>query len=47
VKSHVSYYRWFSMTAYRLGEPSRALSLWEEGCRRHPNLSNEPGPWKQ
>ncbi|WP_042142718.1 lipopolysaccharide assembly protein LapB [Paucisalibacillus sp. EB02] len=47
VKSHISYYRWFSMTAYRLGEPSKALSLWEEGCRRHPNLSDEQGPWKE
>ncbi|MEN2768514.1 tetratricopeptide repeat protein [Ornithinibacillus xuwenensis] len=45
VISHISYYRWYSMTAYRLGEPSKALSLWEEGCRRHPLLSEETGPW--
>ncbi|HAM81622.1 tetratricopeptide repeat protein [Ornithinibacillus bavariensis] len=45
VKSHISYYRWYSMTAYRLGEPAKALALWEEGCRRHPKLSEEEGPW--
>jgi tetratricopeptide (TPR) repeat protein len=45
VKSHISYYRWYSMTSYRLGEPSKALALWEEGCRRHPKLSEEEGPW--
>ncbi|GGA67392.1 tetratricopeptide repeat protein [Ornithinibacillus halotolerans] len=45
VKSHISYYRWYSTTAYRLGEPAKALNLWEEGCRKHPNLSKEEGPW--
>ncbi|WP_047980806.1 tetratricopeptide repeat protein [Ornithinibacillus contaminans] len=45
VNSHISYFRWYSMTAFRLGEPSKALSLWEEGCRRFPKLSEEDGPW--
>lgn len=47
VKSHISYYRWYSMTAYRRGEPAKALSLWEEGCHRYPKLANEEGPWSE
>lgn len=46
VKSHISYYRWYSMTIYQLGEPSKALSLWEEGCRRHQRLSPQDVPWE-
>ncbi|MBP1947930.1 tetratricopeptide repeat protein [Virgibacillus litoralis] len=45
VKNHLSYYKWYSVTAYKLGEPSKSLSLWEEGCKKHPNLSQEEGPW--
>ena len=45
LKGHSSYYKWFSIAAYRTGELSRALSLWEEGCRRHPHLSECEGPW--
>lgn len=45
VKNHKSYYKWYSYAAYQLGEPSRALSLWEEGCKKHPALSEENGPW--
>ncbi|MBC5637869.1 hypothetical protein H8S33_13745 [Ornithinibacillus sp. BX22] len=46
VKSHISYYRWYSMTIYHLGEPSKALSIWEEGCRRHQRLSPQEVPWE-
>ncbi|MFC0525497.1 tetratricopeptide repeat protein [Pontibacillus salicampi] len=46
LKGHLSYYKWFSITAYHMGEPSRALRLWEEGCLRHPSLSEQGGPWQ-
>ncbi|MFC3041319.1 tetratricopeptide repeat protein [Virgibacillus xinjiangensis] len=46
MKSHLSYFHWYSVAAYRVGEPAKALSLWEEGCKRHPKLSKEEGPWK-
>ncbi|WP_077328013.1 tetratricopeptide repeat protein [Virgibacillus siamensis] len=44
-KNHLSFYKYYSIAAYKLGEPSKALSLWEEGCRRHPDLSKQDGPW--
>lgn len=40
-----SYYKWYSIAAYHSGHLSKALRLWEEGCKKHPNLSNEEGPW--
>ncbi|TFJ93341.1 tetratricopeptide repeat protein [Lentibacillus salicampi] len=46
VKNHLAYYKWYSISAYKLGRPSKALSLWEEGCRKHPVLADEEGPWK-
>ncbi len=45
VKNHVSYYKWYSIAAYNLGEPSKANSLWEEGCKKHKSLSKEERPW--
>lgn len=45
VKGHLGYYKWYSIAAYRTGSPSKALALWEEGCRRHPALGKEDGPW--
>ncbi|MFD1068220.1 tetratricopeptide repeat protein [Oceanobacillus locisalsi] len=44
-KRRASYYKWFSVTAYKTGNPSKALRLWEEGLKRHPKLSEEEGPW--
>lgn len=46
VKNHPSYYRWYSIALYQVGNPSGALNLWKEGCKRHPKLANEEGPWK-
>lgn len=46
VKNHLAYYKWYSIAAYKLGRPSKALALWEEGCKNHPSLANEEGPWK-
>lgn len=45
VKGHLAYFKWYSISAYRTGELSKALTLWEEGCRRHPVLGKEDGPW--
>ncbi len=45
VMSHLSYFKWYSAAAYQNGDPSKALALWEEGCRKHPKLSKEEGPW--
>jgi tetratricopeptide (TPR) repeat protein len=45
VKNHSSYYRWYSIAAYHLGEPSKSLELWKEGCHIHPHLAKEKGPW--
>ncbi|QHE53537.1 lipopolysaccharide assembly protein LapB [Pontibacillus sp. HMF3514] len=46
LKGHLSYYKWYSISAYNMGEPSKAISLWEEGCLRHPSLSEQGGPWE-
>ncbi|RKQ35552.1 tetratricopeptide repeat protein [Oceanobacillus halophilus] len=45
VKNHASYYRWYSITAFHIGEPAKALQYWKEGCNLHPHLANESGPW--
>ncbi|MBP2078945.1 tetratricopeptide repeat protein [Oceanobacillus polygoni] len=45
VKNHLSYYKWYSVSAYQTGDPGKALALWEEGCKKHPTLSQEDGPW--
>ncbi|WP_173915662.1 lipopolysaccharide assembly protein LapB [Halobacillus sp. Marseille-Q1614] len=39
------YYKWYSIASYQTGKPSRALKLWEKGCKRFPRLSKEGGPW--
>ncbi|MFD2045026.1 tetratricopeptide repeat protein [Ornithinibacillus salinisoli] len=45
VKSHVSYYRWYSLTAYRIEEVEKANALWQEGRRKHNVLVQEKEPW--
>ncbi|RLL46626.1 hypothetical protein D8M04_05315 [Oceanobacillus piezotolerans] len=47
VKNHPSFFRWYSISAYQVGEPSKALELWQEGCKRHPLLGQESGPWNK
>ncbi|GGK01306.1 hypothetical protein GCM10007063_24510 [Lentibacillus kapialis] len=47
VNNHSAYYKWYSIAAYKLGRPSKALSLWEEGCKKHPVLADEESPWKE
>src|SRR5699024_2253130 len=45
VNSHLSYYRWFSLASYQLGNKQKAHQIWEEGCLKHPNLQKEATPW--
>src|SRR5699024_1658203 len=41
VTGQLSYYKWYSVTAYHLGLTDKATALWEEGCRKHPKLTEE------
>ncbi|MDL4839286.1 tetratricopeptide repeat protein [Aquibacillus rhizosphaerae] len=47
LKGHASYFHWFSFSAYHVNKLSKAIELWEEGCKRHPVLRKEPIPWVQ
>ncbi|MBB6453583.1 tetratricopeptide (TPR) repeat protein [Salirhabdus euzebyi] len=38
LRDHVSYFKWYSKSAYQLGLGKLADQLWQEGCRRHPFL---------
>lgn len=41
------YYKWYSISVYHTGNPSKALELWEKGCKQFPGMSEEGGPWKE
>ncbi|MFD1020384.1 tetratricopeptide repeat protein [Thalassobacillus hwangdonensis] len=45
IKQAKAFYKWHSVACYHNGYPSKALQLWEQGCRKYPALSNEGGPW--
>lgn len=45
VKGHISYYKYFSITAFQLGDKVRAEQIWLEGCRQHPLLKADAHPW--
>ncbi|WP_087972597.1 tetratricopeptide repeat protein [Oceanobacillus rekensis] len=45
VNSHLSYFKWYSVAAYKNGDTDKSVGIWEEGCRRHPNLIKEEEPW--
>lgn len=45
VTSHISYYRWFSLAAYRVGLEEKAEKIWSEGCSKHHSLQKETIPW--
>lgn len=47
VKDRISYYKWYSITVFRLGQETQARTLWEEGCRRFPELSEMAEPWNK
>ena len=44
VKSHPSYYRWYSRTLHHHGLSEKACALWDEGIIKHPKLAKEAGP---
>ncbi|WP_138418358.1 tetratricopeptide repeat protein [Aquibacillus sediminis] len=44
---HVSYYKWFSVAAFQVGNQDEATSLWEEGKQKHQFLKKEVHPWLQ
>lgn len=46
VSSHPSFYRWFSRSAYLIGDKEKALKLWNEGCKKHAPLKQESKPWE-
>ncbi|HLR03620.1 MAG TPA: hypothetical protein VK111_12810 [Virgibacillus sp.] len=41
MKGHISYYKWYSIAAYRIGAFEKAQMLKNEGCKLHPNLQKE------
>ncbi|MFG6114626.1 tetratricopeptide repeat protein [Halobacillus sp. MO56] len=45
VKRTKTFYKWHSIASYHTGKPAKALHLWEEGCKKYPELSEEGGPW--
>ncbi|MDC3416161.1 tetratricopeptide repeat protein [Aquibacillus salsiterrae] len=42
---HISYYKWYSLVLYRVGQVDKAKLLWEEGCMKHPTLLEVRAPW--
>ncbi|OZU88762.1 hypothetical protein CIL03_10780 [Virgibacillus indicus] len=46
VKTHPSYFRWYSIAAFHMGEKDKAATIWEEGLKKYPKLDNEQMPWK-
>ncbi|NBJ69631.1 MULTISPECIES: hypothetical protein [Clostridia] len=45
VSGHLSYFRFYALTVYHNGEHEKAISIWKEGCKRHPELISETTPW--
>lgn len=44
---YLSYFRWYSVVAYKLGFVKKAADLWKEGLRRHPGLAELESPWNK
>lgn len=44
---HLTYFKWYSYVVYRTGDMQKAKELWEEGCRRHPTLSEQVSPFEK
>ncbi|MCC2248706.1 hypothetical protein JUJ52_01865 [Virgibacillus sp. AGTR] len=47
VKGHPSYFRWYTKSAYYIGEQEKATVIWQEGIKKHPKLTKEEAPWEQ
>ncbi|CDQ39049.1 MULTISPECIES: tetratricopeptide repeat protein [Virgibacillus] len=46
VAGHPSYFRWYALSAYYIGETAKAELIWQEGTKKHSNLTNELAPWE-
>lgn len=44
-RGHLTFYKWFSIAAYYIGEERLAVEIWEEGCLRHRTLEKHDLPW--
>lgn len=45
MKSHLSYYKWYSVAASQIGQFEKAETLKNEGSKIHPNLQRELDAW--
>lgn len=46
-RGHLSYFKWYSLAAFHVGEKKAAIELWEEGCMKHRALLNHDFPWTE
>jgi tetratricopeptide (TPR) repeat protein len=46
LKGHPSYYRWYSICCYFIGNETMAEQIWEEGCKEHSILKKQMKPWQ-
>lgn len=46
IKSHISYFQWYSKALANVGCLEKAELVWEEGCLYHPDLKKDHIPWK-
>ncbi|MFD1607847.1 tetratricopeptide repeat protein [Oceanobacillus luteolus] len=46
-RGHLSYFKWFSISAYKLEKIELAKNTWEEGCMKHRALNNHSAPWQE
>ena len=44
-RSHLSFYKWFSLAAHQCGNERLANDIWEDGCIKYRTLSNQQAPW--
>ncbi|GGM36286.1 hypothetical protein GCM10011351_22960 [Paraliobacillus quinghaiensis] len=46
LKGHISYFKYYSTTAFQVGDMQRAKKIWHEGCKQHTVLQQEIAPWE-
>lgn len=46
-KNRVSYYKWYSLSAFHSGHEEKAHMIWKEGCKKYPELSKSKQPWEE
>ena len=45
LKGHISYFKYYSIAAFQVGDMARAKKIWHEGCKQHTLLQHETAPW--